>query len=109
MDRGSIPEDSTDDRDALKELLQGEGERIQPGLQNTSERGWDAHAGEPRAVHGPLIVTLEDHSVIDQSLDQFFNVEGIAVGALDDQIAQLRRDLGHLLEQLSHQAPAGKL
>src|SRR5206468_11955314 len=52
---------------------------------------------------------LDDHAVVDERLDQLFDIEGVPIGAIDDEIPKGGGDLGDMLQKLADQSAAGKL
>ena len=64
------------------------------------------HLCQAAFLNLPALILNQDDLLVDQHLDQFFQVEWIAVGALHNQITQTRRDALHLTQDFIYQALA---
>ncbi len=54
-----------------------------------------------------MILPNHDYAVLNQHPDKLFNVEWVALGPLNDQVAQFTGDATRFLQDLAHQSPAG--
>jgi hypothetical protein len=78
----------------------GRRQTVEPGLQHADQGR--RHLGRQQflAVEPPDLAPGLDGALVDQHLDQFFHVERVALGPARHQLAQGRRNLRQLLQQL---------
>ncbi len=99
---GRVPKETADDGSALQRLALGRWQAVEAGLQHARQRGWYVDGVQPFGVDGPALVLVQhrplvarpgrcqvaraalDDALLDEHLDQFFDVEGVALGAGDD-------------------------
>ena len=91
MDDRRGPEDATDDRCRLKRCLLHGGETIDTGREHRMDT---VRHREPfgKDTDGPAAVSPQD-ACVDESRDELFDEEGIALGAGDQELSELRRQL----------------
>ncbi len=82
----AIPEDAADHRRAADDHPVGRLQGVQPGLQEAAQRRRDAQLSHRSGRHPPGIGAGVDHALLDEPFDQFLDVEGVAVGGLDDHL-----------------------
>ncbi len=107
--QGVIPEGHAHHRSALQGAALGKGQPIQAGLQDAAQGRRHTHLTQALQVDPPGTILAQDRPFIHQHLDQFFDVIGIAGRFFHQQIAERRRHLGHLLQDLRRQLAAGFL
>ena len=95
-----VPEHQADHAGLLQREPFRSGQAVQPGLQHTGERGRNRGREQPLGVQRPALGPGLERALVDQHLDQLLHVERVALGAADDELAERRRDVGQLLQQL---------
>ena len=96
-----IRETDSDDAGQLKSQPFRMGQPIESRLKDACQRRRNLE-GEKLFGHKiPAHGGRDDRTLVNQHLDQFFHVEGVAVCAIGDQVVQHRRDFGQLLQQLA--------
>ena len=95
-----LPEDPADHRARLERRLLHRPEQIDPCREHSLDRVRDREVRGERRDRPTAVVPLEDLP-IDQTRRQLFDEEGIALGPLDDDVAQLGWKVGReeLVEQ----------
>ena len=102
-----VPEDAPHHRRPLQGRPVGLWQTVQPRLQHPGQRRRHANRHQARRVHLPRFRARDDAPLVNQHLDQFFGVERVAFRAAHHQVAQGGRHLGHPLQDLGHELPAG--
>lgn len=102
----SIPENATDDRSPLQDLAGLARQAVQARLQDASERGGHVQSLQARQVDAPLFVPAHNDALLNEHLDQLFDVEGVPLGALHNQVAELVGDGCDFLQDFSYQSTA---
>ena len=101
-----IPEHPPHHRGALQERFFVGWQAVEAGLQHTRKRGRHACLLQLPQVCRPVLRISLHHPILDQHLDQLFNIKRIALGALHNQIHQRFRRVFHLLQDLAYQLAA---
>ena len=82
------------------------GKTIQARLQHTCQGCRNVYFLQAAQINPPRFFTGDDHAILDQHLDQFFQVKGIAFRAADHQFTQFRWNISSEFEDLRHQLAA---
>ena len=106
MSQRRIPERHADHARHLQGASLRRGQAVEPGLQHADQRRRHGDRVQPLRVQRPALGRDADRARVDQHLDQFFHVEGIAFGPRSEQLAQIGRQLGKPLQQLFGQGAA---
>jgi hypothetical protein len=103
IERGQrlVPEHQTDDAGLLQGQSLGRGQAVQPGLQHTCQGGRYPRREQPGGVDLPGFGVGANRALVDQHPDQLFHVEGVALGAANDEFAQGCGYRGKPLQQLA--------
>ena len=63
-------------------------------------------AGEAGGVDAPALAFADDDAVVDEDLDEFLDVEGVAFGVAGDEAAQRGRQILDCVQEFIDQAQA---
>ena len=90
VDRGQglIPKHKADHAGLLQRPSFGRVQPVQARLQHAGERWRDLGGEQFFRVDRPSVGADHNRALVDQHLDQFLHVEGVALGAADDHLAQ---------------------
>ena len=86
---GVVPEHATDDRCPLQQASLLDPERVQPGLEDTPERGGYDDGVDQLVDHQPVRLATHHDPGVEEPGDQLLHVEGIAVGRVHHQRDQV--------------------
>ena len=101
----AVPEDSTDDGGALQGRLLFRTQLVEAGLQHARQRRRHVHLAQSRRVNAPNVRARHDDALVNQYLDEFLDVERVALGPSDDQLAKLRGHAARAPENLLDELP----
>ena len=102
VERGQrlVPEHRADHAGLLQRALLGGGRPSSRACSTPVRVGGTLVASSLSALSVQRSPPVLDRALVDQHLDQLFHVEGIALGAAGDELAQRCGNLGQLLQQL---------
>ena len=102
-----IPEQPPNHRGSLQEHLFRRGQAVQAGLEHPGQGRRHPYLRKPFQLYLPVVLSEQNHAVLDQHVDQLFDVERVALRTLDNQITERAGYAARLLQNLAHQSPAG--
>ena len=92
-----IPEYTPYNRSLLQYGVLFGRQAVQARLEQAGQRFWHMNVMQAFHVHLPGVFSFDDHPIIDQHLDHFFEIIGVALCVSHQQLAQFGGQVGDLL------------